>query len=104
AFVAADDGNVVSISLDDGRERGRCQIPGAPDVVFFNPLWSELNVAIGDPGLLVTIDTQQMRVSETTATALGAHTFAFDPDRQRLYSLWPDLHQVVVFATQEVPA
>ncbi|MHB1841508.1 MAG: hypothetical protein ACYCO4_00075 [Sulfobacillus sp.] len=104
AFVAADDGNVVSISLDDGRERGRCQIPGAPDVVFFNPLWSELYVAIGDPGLLVTIDTQQMRVSETTATALGAHTFAFDPDRQRLYSLWPDLHQVVVFATQEVPA
>lgn len=53
---------------------------------------------LSDPGLIAVIDTEHMRLTQTVVTALGAHTFAFDPARQRLYSLWPDPHQVAVFS------
>jgi DNA-binding beta-propeller fold protein YncE len=89
AFVACDEGVVVALDLDDGREMGQVRIAGAPDAIWYNSALKRLYVAIEDPGVVNVINTQTMTMEEEIATERGAHTTAFDLDRQRLYVFLP---------------
>src|SRR6266702_5621386 len=55
-YVACDDGALVEIDSDAGRVTNVWPIAGAPDVTFFNPATGLVHVAIGEPGLVETID------------------------------------------------
>ena len=62
-------------------------IAGAPDVTFFNPATGLVHVAIGDPGLVETIDPRNGQGTRSP-TGAGAHTTALvAPDR--LYVISP---------------
>jgi DNA-binding beta-propeller fold protein YncE len=97
AFVACDAGVVVALGLDDGRELGHTPIAGAPDAIWYNAHSGRLYVAIEDPGVVDVINTQTMTLEEEIATERGAHTTAFDPDRQRLYVFLPTTCRVAVY-------
>jgi hypothetical protein len=58
-------------------------IAGAPDVTFFNPSSGLVHVAIGEPGLVETVDPRSGRQA-LAVTANGAHTTVLVPP-DRLY-------------------
>jgi DNA-binding beta-propeller fold protein YncE len=97
AFVACDAGVVVALGLDDGCEIGSARIAGAPDAIWYNQRHERLYVAIEDPGVVDVINTQIMTLEEEIVTERGAHTTAFDPDRQRLYVFLPTTCRAAIF-------
>ena len=78
-----------ALDLTTGRELGRAEIAGEPDVIWHNPERGRLYVTIGTPGVVDVIDTEVMRRVEQITTEEGAHTTAFDRVRQRLYAFLP---------------
>jgi DNA-binding beta-propeller fold protein YncE len=64
---------------------------------IFNASLRHLYVAIGDPGILQVFDTDTMKLLETVVTEPGAHTTAFDPDRNRVYAFLPETCRAAVF-------
>lgn len=100
AFVACDDGNVLSLDLATGTELAAVEIAGEPDAIWYNRRCSRLYVAIGRPGVLDVIDCRDMVLRERLPTELAAHTTAFDALRQRLYVFLPQSCQAIVY--QEV--
>jgi DNA-binding beta-propeller fold protein YncE len=97
-YCACDAGAVVTVEAASGRLVAQVPIAGAPDVVFFNERRERLYVAMGNPGVLQSIDTGGRRVVETMATGNGAHTFGFDSEREHVYALLPDIHAAAIFA------
>jgi YVTN family beta-propeller protein len=86
-YVACDDKTLVEISSASGEVTNVWPIAGPPDVTFFNPATGLVHVAIGDPGLVETIDPRTGRGTRTV-TGVGAHTTALvAPDR--LYVISP---------------
>jgi len=84
-YAACDDGALVEIDSISGQVTNVWPIAGAPDVTFFNPATGLVHVAIGDPGLVETIDPRT-GASARTMTGAGAHTTAIvAPDR--LYAI-----------------
>jgi DNA-binding beta-propeller fold protein YncE len=95
-YVACDDAAVVEVESNSGRVTNQWSIGGPPDVTFVNPATGLVHVAIGEPGLVQTIDPRKGTVGRTE-TALGAHTTAFAaPDR--LYVFSPTAGAALVFA------
>lgn len=99
AFVACDEGVLVALDTESGDELYRIPLPGAPDVVWYNPVNAELYVAVGEPGVITVIDTSSRSVTTEVQTEQGAHTFAVDLQRQRLYLPRPKSHGLEVFST-----
>jgi len=86
-YAACDDGELVEIDSTSGEVTNVWPIAGAPDVTFFNPATGRVHVAIGEPGLVETINPRT-GVRTQTMTAAGAHTTALIvPDR--LYVISP---------------
>ena len=86
-YVACDSGALVEVSTRTGKTQRQWPLAGAPDATFFNPASGLVHVAIGEPGLVQSIDPNTGRVSRI-ATARGAGTTALVvPDR--LYVLSP---------------
>jgi hypothetical protein len=80
-YAACDDGALVEIDAGSGAVTNVWPIAGVPDVTFFNPATGHVHVAIGEPGLVETIDPKT-GASVRTMTAKGAHTTAIVvPDR-----------------------
>ena len=48
-----------------------------------------LYVAIGEPGVVCSFDTERLEHLETVETEVGAHTTGWDPDGRRLYVFCP---------------
>ncbi len=94
-FTACDDGQVVAFALDGGEWRFTCQVGGSPDVIFHNDRTSELYVATAE-GVLAVVDTAHGVLAQTVSTGEGAHTFAFDSERQRLYAFVPEPPQALL--------
>ncbi len=95
-YVACDDNALVEIDRDSGAINNVWPIAGPPDVTFFNPATGRVHVAIGEPGVVDTIDP---RTGERMRTATGhdAHTTALvAPDR--LYVISPSHGGVLVLA------
>ena len=85
-YVACDDGSLVEIDTSSGTVTNQWPIAGVPDVTFFNPATGLVHVAIGEPGLVQSIDPRT-GASTQTKTAAGAHTTAFAaPDRLYVFS------------------
>jgi hypothetical protein len=95
-YAACDEATLVEIHSGSGKVTNVWPIAGAPDVTFFNPTTGRVHVAIGDPGLIETIDPRT-GTSTRTMTGAGAHTTAIIvPDR--LYVISPKHGGVLVLA------
>ena len=71
-------------------------IGGPPDVTFFNPATGLVHVAIGEPGLVDTVNPRSGQTTRTV-TGAGAHTTALvAPDR--LYVISPTHGGILVFS------
>jgi hypothetical protein len=93
-YAACDDGALVEIDSGSGKIGNIWPIAGPPDVTFFNPATGLVHVAIGEPGLVETINPQT-GACEQTMTGAGAHTTAIVvPDR--LYVISPKHGGVLV--------
>ena len=55
-YVACDDATLVEMSSTSGEVTNVWPIGGPPDVTFFNPATGLVHVAIGEPGLVDSID------------------------------------------------
>ena len=97
AFVACDAGVVVAVDLASDRELGRVPIAGEPDAIWFSSATERLYAAIGQPGVIDVVDGRALAVVEQLTTQEGAHTTAFDNQRQRLYVFLPRRCEAVVY-------
>jgi hypothetical protein len=86
-YAACDDGALVEIDSRSGEVTNVWPIEGAPDVTFFNSVTGRVHVAIGEPGLVETIDPRSGDRTRT-ATADGAHTTVLAPP-DKLYVISP---------------
>jgi DNA-binding beta-propeller fold protein YncE len=86
-YVACDDGALVEVDTRSGKTQRQWPLAGGPDATFFNAASGMVHVAIGEPGLVQSVDPNTGSVSRI-ATARGAGTTALvAPDR--LYVLSP---------------
>src|SRR5262249_27978615 len=93
-YAACDDGALVEVDSTSGKVTNTWPIAGVPDVTFFNPATGLVHVAVGEPGLVETINPQTGAI-ERTMTGPGAHTTAIvAPDR--LYVISPEHGGVLV--------
>ena len=101
AFVACDGGSVVTLDIPKGLELAQVPIAGTADAIWHNHRTARLYVAIQDPGVIDVINTETMTVEEHIPTEVGAHTTAFDAQRQRLYVFLPSC-RVAVYEESDV--
>jgi hypothetical protein len=88
-FCAADGGALVVLEHDSGEVVASLPLPGVPDVVMHDPDLRRLHVAIGDPGVVCSFDSERLEHLENVATEQGAHTIGWDPVDRCLYVFCP---------------
>ena len=88
-FCAADGGSLVVLDRDSGEVLKRLPLPGVPDVVMHDPELKRLYVAIGEPGLICSFDSERLEQIGTVETESGAHTTGWDPVGRALYVFCP---------------
>jgi hypothetical protein len=74
-YVACDDATLVEMNSASGEVTNIWPIGGPPDVTFFNPATGLVHVAVGEPGLVDSIDPRNGHTMRTM-TGTGAHTTA----------------------------
>ena len=85
-YVACDGHLLVEVDAQSGEMRRDWTLAGVPDATFFNPKSELVHVAIGDPGLIQSIDPRT-GASMQFITAAGAKTTALiEPDRLYVFS------------------
>jgi len=85
-YVACDGGLLVEVDAQSGEMRREWPLAGVPDATFFNPKSGLVHVAIGDPGLIQSINSLT-GASTQFITAVGAKTTALiEPDRLYVFS------------------
>jgi hypothetical protein len=85
-YVACDGGLLVEVDAQSGEMRREWPLAGVPDATFFNPKSGLVHVAIGDPGLIQSVDPRTGN-STQFITAIGAKTTALiEPDRLYVFS------------------
>jgi hypothetical protein len=95
-YVACDDSTLVEMSSTSGQITNVWPIAGSPDVTFFNPTTGLVHVAIGEPGLVESIDPRNGHGTRTV-TGAGAHTTALVMPNQ-LYVISPAHGGVLVLS------
>jgi hypothetical protein len=95
-YVACDDSTLVEMSSISGEVTNVWPIAGPPDVTFFNPATGRVHVAIGEPGLVETVDPRTGH-SMRTMTGAGAHTTVLVPP-DRLYVISPAHGGIIVLS------
>jgi DNA-binding beta-propeller fold protein YncE len=88
-FCAADGGALVVLDRDSASVLESLALPGVPDVVMHDPDLRRLYVAIGEPGLVCSVDSERLEQLETVETEQGAHTIGWDPVAHCLYVFCP---------------
>jgi DNA-binding beta-propeller fold protein YncE len=99
-FCACDGGKLVVLDARTHNILNEADIGGVPDVVFFNVALEHLYVATGDPGVIEVFDTETMTRSEAVSTEKGAHTIAFDAERNKVYAFLPQTHRAAVYVDE----
>jgi hypothetical protein len=85
-YVACDGGLLAEVDTRSGEIRQQWPLAGVPDATFFNPKSGLVHVAIGDPGLIQSIDPRTGARGQVT-TAHGVTTTALiEPDRLFAFS------------------
>jgi len=100
-FCAADEGALVVLDRDSGKPLATLPLPGVPDVVMHDPDRARLYVAIGEPGVVCSFDSEQLEPLETTPTEDGAHTIGWDRDGHCLYVFCPRSGGAMVFEERD---
>jgi hypothetical protein len=95
-YAACDAGDLVEVDIGSGKVTNVWPIAGAPDVTFFNPATGRVHVAIGEPGLVETVDPKAGK-SIQTITGADAHTTVLVPP-DRLYVISPAHGGILVLA------
>jgi hypothetical protein len=62
-----------------------------------DPELARLYVAIGEPGIVCSFDSDRLESLETVATEQGAHTLGWDADGRCLYVFCPASAGAMVF-------
>jgi DNA-binding beta-propeller fold protein YncE len=88
-FCAADGAALVVLGRDSGEVIASLPLPGVPDVVMHDPDSRRLYVAIGEPGLVCSFDSERLEQLETVETDPGAHTICWDRTDRCLYVFCP---------------
>jgi hypothetical protein len=88
-FCAADGGALVVLERDSGEVVTSLPLPGVPDVVMHDPDLHRLYVAIGDPGVVCSFDSERLEHLGDVATEQGAHTIGWDPVDRCQYVFCP---------------
>ncbi len=96
-FCAADAGALVILERDTGALVATLPLPGEPDVVMHDSELARLYVAIGEPGVVCSFDSNTLEQVETVETEQGAHTIGLDPDERGLYVFCPASGGALVF-------
>jgi DNA-binding beta-propeller fold protein YncE len=96
-FSAADGGALVVLDRDSGSVLKVLPLPGVPDVVMHDPDLRRPYVAIGEPGLVCSFDSERLEQLETVETEAGAHTTGWDPVGRCLYVFCPASGGAAVF-------
>jgi DNA-binding beta-propeller fold protein YncE len=98
-FCAADGGELAVISryADGPRVVKRLPLAGSPDVVMADERLSRIYVAVGDPGVVHSFDTQTLEPVETITTELGTHTIGWDPATAQRYAFAPQRGGALIF-------
>lgn len=96
-FCACDLGGLFTVEIKSGRVAHAANLPGSPDVIFYNSRRRHLYVAIGDPGVVEVYDTNTMSFVETMRTESGAHTIAYSPVSDKVYAFLPQSHRASVW-------
>jgi hypothetical protein len=86
-YAACDDGALVEVDSGSGEITNVWPIAGSPDVTFINPATGLVHVAIGEPGLVETVDPKNGKAVRTM-TGADAHTTVIVPP-DRLYVISP---------------
>jgi DNA-binding beta-propeller fold protein YncE len=97
-WCACDAGILFAMEAATGRVLGDVPLSGAPDVVFLNRHLGHLYVAIGDPGVIDVVNVRTLSIKQVMATEKGAHTFALDRKRSKLYAFLPGSHRAAVYS------
>jgi DNA-binding beta-propeller fold protein YncE len=95
-YAACDAGDLVEVDSRSGVVTNVWSIAGPPDVTFFNPDTGRVHVAIGEPGLVETLDPKTGKAMRTV-TAADAHTIVLVPP-DRLYVISPAHRGILVLA------
>jgi YVTN family beta-propeller protein len=80
-FVACDQGELISVSSENGSILGRWSLPGAPDATFSNPDSGLVHVAIGKPGVILSVNPDTGLTSSLTTESGAGTTALVRPDR-----------------------
>ncbi len=96
-LCACDSGVLIALDAASGRVVGEVPLSGKPDVIFLQPQTRRLYVAVGNPGVIDVIDIGTMRREQVVPTEAGAHTFALDRKRHKIYVFLPKSHRAAVF-------
>jgi len=88
-FCAADGGSLVVLDRDSGNIVKQLPLPGVPDVVMLDAVLRRVYVAVGDPGVVCSFDSERLELLETVETEPGAHTSGWDPVGRCLYVFCP---------------
>ena len=88
-FCAADGGSLVVLDRDSGNIVEQLPLPGVPDVVMLDHELRRVYVAVGDPGVVCSFDSERLELLETVETEHGAHTTGWDPLGRCLYVFCP---------------
>ncbi len=75
-------------------------LAGVPDVVMHDSNLQRLYVAIGDPGLVCSFDSERLSQLESVETEQGAHTAGWDPIDRCLYVFCPASSRAAVYEEQ----
>ena len=89
-YVACDGGPLVEMDALTGRVLKEWPVSRVPDATFFNPSSGLVHMAIGDPGLVQTIDPRTGAAAEiktgpaakTTALVAPEHLYVFSPSHR----------------------
>jgi hypothetical protein len=86
-YAACDDGALVEVDSGSGEITNVWPIAGSPDVTFINPATGLVHVAIGEPGLVETVNPKNGKAVRTMTGADAHPTVIVPPDR--LYVISP---------------
>lgn len=96
-FCAADGGALVVLDRDSGEVLAALPLPGVPDVVMHDAEIRRLYVAVREPGVVCSFDSDRLEHLETVETETGAKTTGWDPDGRCLYVFCPGSGGAAVF-------
>lgn len=80
-YVACDGRELLELGLESGLVQRSWRLPGVPDATFFSARTGLVHVAIGDPGVVATVNPAIDDGASITVTGRGAKTTALLPGR-----------------------